>query len=240
MQIVCELGADTTLNHAPFGRWTLDAARTKNPSARKSATAGCTITCPNILVGSVGPPRRHRAESQRPRHAPLVHGADACQRLEPPQLTPTLFLSGREDACAKLKDVVSGTSVQLKLDTHFPDHVVDFVSAYLADLDAESRADATGRWLVVSDAEAWRAMAGACSSGAESRNCGRAGIPWATHAAAPARGTACRARSGVRSCLSSSHGIGTSPARPCRRRYSSPGSRLGTGSAPGGRVPTRR
>ena len=23
MQIVCEVGADTTLNHAPFGRWTL-------------------------------------------------------------------------------------------------------------------------------------------------------------------------------------------------------------------------
>lgn len=78
---------------------------------------------------------------------------------EPPPLTPKLFLSGREEACAKLKDVVSGTSVQLKLDTHFPDHVVDFVSAYLADLDAETRADAAGRWLVVSDATAWNAMA---------------------------------------------------------------------------------
>lgn len=78
---------------------------------------------------------------------------------EPPQLTPKLFLAGREDACAKLRDVVSGTSVQLKLDTHFPDHVVDFVCAYLADLDAETRADAAGRWLVVSDAAAWNAMA---------------------------------------------------------------------------------
>lgn len=77
---------------------------------------------------------------------------------EPPPLTPRLFLLGREDACAKLKDVVLGTSVQLKLDTHFPDHVVDFVSAYLADLDAEARADAAGRCLVVSDTEAWSAM----------------------------------------------------------------------------------
>lgn len=78
---------------------------------------------------------------------------------EPPPLTPKLFLLGREEACAKLREVVSGTSVQLKLDTHFPDHVVDFVSAYLADLDPESRADASGRWLVVSGAEAWNAMA---------------------------------------------------------------------------------
>lgn len=78
---------------------------------------------------------------------------------EPPPLTPKLFLTGRDEACAKLKEVVAGTAVQLKLDTHFPDHVVDFVSAYLADLDAETRADAAGRWLVVSNAEAWNAMA---------------------------------------------------------------------------------
>ena len=78
---------------------------------------------------------------------------------EPPPLTSQLFLAGREEACAKLKEIVSGTAVQLKLNTHFPDHVVDFVSAYLADLDAETRTDAAGRWLVVSGAEAWNAMA---------------------------------------------------------------------------------
>ena len=77
---------------------------------------------------------------------------------EPPPLTPKLFLTGREEACGKLKEVVAGTAVQLKLDTHFPDHVVDFVCAYLADLDAETRLDAAGRWLVVSGAEAWNAM----------------------------------------------------------------------------------
>lgn len=78
---------------------------------------------------------------------------------EPPPLTPKLFLSGREEASAKLKEVVAGTSVQLKLNTHYPDHVVDFVSAYLADLDAETRTDIAGRWLVVSSAEAWNTMA---------------------------------------------------------------------------------
>jgi hypothetical protein len=78
---------------------------------------------------------------------------------QPPPLTPKLFLAGRDEACARLKDVVVGTAVQLKLDTHFPDHVVDFVSAYLADLEAENRADAAGRWLVVSGADAWNEMA---------------------------------------------------------------------------------
>jgi hypothetical protein len=77
---------------------------------------------------------------------------------EPPSLLPELFLTGREEACAKLKDVVAGTAVQLKLETHFPDQVVDFVSAYLANLDTESRADVAGRWLVVSGADAWNAM----------------------------------------------------------------------------------
>ena len=77
---------------------------------------------------------------------------------EPP-LTPKLFLANRDDACAKLKDVVAGTMVRLKLETHFPDHVVDFVSAYLTDLDTEKHADAAGRSLVVSGAEAWNAMA---------------------------------------------------------------------------------
>jgi hypothetical protein len=78
---------------------------------------------------------------------------------EPPPLTPKLFLLGREEACAKLKEVVAGTVVQLKLDTHFPDHVVDFACAYLAQLEAETRVDAAGRWLVVSGAEAWNEMA---------------------------------------------------------------------------------
>jgi len=78
---------------------------------------------------------------------------------EPPPLTPKVFLAGRDEACAKIKEVVAGTAVQLKLDTHFPDQVVDFVSAYLADLDDENRADAAGRCVVISGADAWNAMA---------------------------------------------------------------------------------
>ena len=78
---------------------------------------------------------------------------------EPPPLTPNLFLANREEACAKLNEVVSGTVVQLKLETHFPNHVVDFVSAYIADRHAESRVDIHGRWIIVSTADAWNAIA---------------------------------------------------------------------------------
>ena len=78
---------------------------------------------------------------------------------EPPPLTPKVFLVNRDEACAKIKEVFAGTAVQLKLNTHFPDQVVDFVSAYLADLDDESRADAAGRCLVISGVDAWNAIA---------------------------------------------------------------------------------
>jgi hypothetical protein len=81
-----------------------------------------------------------------------------CTIGEPPPLTPKLFLTARDDACARLRDVVDGTAVQLKLETHFPDQVVDFVSAYLAALDAENRADAAGRCVIVSGADAWNAL----------------------------------------------------------------------------------
>jgi len=77
---------------------------------------------------------------------------------EPPPLTPDLFLLNRDEASAKLKEVFDGTTVQLKLTTHYPDQVVDFVSAYLASLDDESRVDAAGRCLIVSNIESWNTI----------------------------------------------------------------------------------
>lgn len=76
---------------------------------------------------------------------------------EPP-LTPHVFLANRDEARAKLEEVFAGTTVKLKLDTHFPSHVVDLVSAYLAEVDDASRADAAGRCLVISGVGAWNTM----------------------------------------------------------------------------------
>jgi hypothetical protein len=77
---------------------------------------------------------------------------------EPPPLTPQVFLTNREPACSKLKDVFDGNAVQLQLETHFPEQVPDFIAAYLATLEEETRADVAGRCLVISSIEAWNAI----------------------------------------------------------------------------------
>lgn len=77
---------------------------------------------------------------------------------EPPSLVSELFLSNREDACVKLQEVIDDKLTQLKLETHYPDQIVDFVSAYISTLDAETKADASGRCLIVSSPVAWEAL----------------------------------------------------------------------------------
>lgn len=76
----------------------------------------------------------------------------------PPPLTPYVFLANRDEACKKLKEVFSGSTLQLKLDSHFPDQIADFVSAYVAAMDEDSRIDTVGRCLVISGADAWNAV----------------------------------------------------------------------------------
>lgn len=77
---------------------------------------------------------------------------------EPPALMPRVFLTGRDEACSKIHEIFMGTSVQLKLSTRYPDQVVDFVSAYLAEQSEEFRADAAGRCLVVSTVDGWKTL----------------------------------------------------------------------------------
>jgi len=77
---------------------------------------------------------------------------------EPPSLMPRVFLIGRDEACSKIHEVFVGNAVQLKLSTRYPDQVVDFVSAYLAEQSEEFRVDAAGRCLVVSTVEGWKAL----------------------------------------------------------------------------------
>ena len=49
----------------------------------------------------------------------------------PPPLTSDIFLANRNDACDKLKSVFDGTTIQLKLETHFSDQMADFIAAYV-------------------------------------------------------------------------------------------------------------
>ncbi|MBC7343942.1 MAG: hypothetical protein H5U03_00645 [Clostridia bacterium] len=75
-----------------------------------------------------------------------------------PPLTPAVFLANRDEAIAKLKEVFDGAASCLKLTTHYPNQVADFVSAYVASLDSESRIKAAGRCLIVSDISAWNTL----------------------------------------------------------------------------------
>lgn len=77
---------------------------------------------------------------------------------EPPSLIPEVFLSSRDEARGKFKEVLDDTLVQLKLTTHYPDQVTDFAAAHVASLDAESRIDAASRCVIVSGTNAWNAL----------------------------------------------------------------------------------
>ncbi len=78
---------------------------------------------------------------------------------EPPPLAPQVFTTNRDAACQALGQILNGTSDRLRLDTLHPDQVVDFIAAYVAGLDPENRADATGRCLVIGTPDAWLAVA---------------------------------------------------------------------------------
>lgn len=77
---------------------------------------------------------------------------------DPPPLTPHIFLISRDKACERIKEVFSGTIVQLKLDTHFPNQVVDFVCAFVESMDKDTKVDTIGRCLIVESADAWNAI----------------------------------------------------------------------------------
>jgi hypothetical protein len=83
---------------------------------------------------------------------------EVLRTISGPPLTPQVFLINREAACDKLKEIFAGSIGRLKLQTHFPDQIVDFIAAYLMTFDEETRADVAGRCLVISGIEAWNAI----------------------------------------------------------------------------------
>lgn len=76
----------------------------------------------------------------------------------PPPLIPDVFLANREGACAKVKEVFSDKIYRLRLDTYFPDQVVDFIAACADTLDKDANLDVIGRCLIISCAAAWDAV----------------------------------------------------------------------------------
>jgi len=84
------------------------------------------------------------------------HWADLSYHGSPPTLISDVFLTNRKDACDKLNNVFDGTTILLKLETHFPNQVADFISAYVENMDKERKTDVVGRCLIISSAECWK------------------------------------------------------------------------------------
>ena len=77
---------------------------------------------------------------------------------EPPPLASSIFLNGRENACAKLQELFDDEITQLKLVTPFPEQTCHFISAYLDTLESETKIDIVGRCLIISGIDAWNAI----------------------------------------------------------------------------------
>lgn len=76
----------------------------------------------------------------------------------PPPLTPHIFLIGQDEASARIKEIFSGTVLQLRIDTHYPKRIADFVAAYVEGIDEDLRVDIVGCCLIISGPDAWNAM----------------------------------------------------------------------------------
>lgn len=80
---------------------------------------------------------------------------------EPPPLLPDLFVSGRGPGGQKLRELlIDDAATQLRLDTHFPRDVADFVSASIASYADDQRMEQFGRVLILQSPDSWKV---ACS-----------------------------------------------------------------------------
>ena len=79
---------------------------------------------------------------------------------EPPPLLPDLFTVGRNAAIDKLRQfIIEQNNSQLRIETRYRQYSKDFVSAFVASLDDDERADFQHKILILSSPEAFK---GAC------------------------------------------------------------------------------
>lgn len=90
--------------------------------------------------------------------SPFLHWGDLKRYGSPPDLPPDVFLIGREKAVEQLLRVFRGETLELLLETRYPEEGIDFVAATLASLDSDQRAAFAGRCLIIDDPETWKVM----------------------------------------------------------------------------------
>ncbi len=93
---------------------------------------------------------------------PAEHWENLQQLAKPyndPPIPPKLFLVGREQAHAEAMRVFRGEINQLALVTESENDAEDFIAAFLADLDPETRRAFSNKCLFIEAADAWHSMA---------------------------------------------------------------------------------
>ena len=86
---------------------------------------------------------------------PDLYWAERKRIGEPPPLSSEVFLVGRDEARQRLKDVLSMSSPELRIESHSLQDVIDFVSAHVAGLPEHERLAILGRCLIVTDEDGW-------------------------------------------------------------------------------------
>ncbi|VVB72415.1 Uncharacterised protein [uncultured archaeon] len=104
------------------------------------------------LAGKMGQPTQIETLEQR---WDVLRGIGS-----PPPLITDVFLANREGTCIKLNDVFADKTLRLRLDTYYPNQVVDFIAAYAETLDKDAKLEVVGRCLIISCAEAWDTITG--------------------------------------------------------------------------------
>jgi hypothetical protein len=90
---------------------------------------------------------------------PLLHWQDLKNYGSPrPELKPDVFLLGRQEAVERLVSVFRGETMELLLETRYPEEGVDFVAAALASLKQADQEAFMGRCLIIENADTWKGM----------------------------------------------------------------------------------
>jgi hypothetical protein len=91
---------------------------------------------------------------------PTEHWETIQAQIHPndPPLPPKVFMVGRDNACAALQKLFQGESQRLLLFAESTQDVDDFVAAYLASLDDDTRRSMTNRCLFINDEDAWHSV----------------------------------------------------------------------------------
>ncbi len=83
---------------------------------------------------------------------------------EPPPLIPSIFLANREEVVMRLNEIFKGGTVQLQIDTRFPENVADFVSAYIETLEDDEKVEISSRCVFISSSDSWHIISSLLSA----------------------------------------------------------------------------